>query len=548
MPRSFYASCRSRIFAHSIVLGGLAILLSGCGGPIHVSSSPQLTRITIAPNGSSLFVGQTLQLAVSGTFSDGTSKDQTSQVRWTSSNASVGSISPAGVLRARGVGVVSIAASISGLTASIDVKVNSAAPQSIAIAPNPVVLIAGQKAQLTVTATLTDGTSQDVTRTVTWSCSDSGVIQIDANGLASALKAGTSTLTASLSGASSGTITGNSTATVNPELLTVLQISGHDASMPLGTSQQLTAVGTYNDGTVRDLTAAVSWSTSAPSILGVSATGAVAALALGSASVSASAGGITASMTVNVGDPVMSSIAIVPSDPSILVSESVQLTAIATFSDGSTSDVTSTAAWTVDDPQILEIDHTTGNAIAFSPGTTAIEASQNGFTGTSSVVVRPVALVSYFSGASSKTDSTVRFVGTARIDQDICTMVYVFNQDQQMSECCGCQISREGLRTLSLQHDLVSNPLTGIAPKSGTVVLVTSAFSTSCNPAVITPSGFGAAWVTHMQGTDPTLSTTETPFTKTELSDTNLTNLQSQCNYVQTLGSGQGVCTCGTGN
>jgi len=635
MPRSFHASRHSRIFAHLVILSGLGILLSGCGGPVHVSSNPQLTRITVAPDGSTLAVGQTLQFTVSGTYSDGTSKDQTSQVLWTSSNPSVGSVSSTGLVHATGVGLVSISASINGLTASTNVKVNRAAPQSIAITPSPLVLAVGQKAQVTATATLTDGSSQDVTQTATWSISDPSVIQIDANGLASALKAGTSTFsatlnslvasssvkvnsavrqsiaitpspvllivgqkaqvtatvtltdgssqdvthtvtwsisdpsviqinsngvasalkagtstfTASLGGPGQATISGNGTAKVTPELLQTLQISAHDASMPLGTSQRLTATGTFNDGVVRDLTSTVSWSSSPSSVVSVSATGEATAVARGSATLSATANGINASMTLNVGDPVMSSIAIEPSNLSILVGRSVQLKAIATFSDGSTSDLTSTAAWTVDDPRILEINQT-GNAIAFSPGTAAIEASQNGFTGKANVVVRPVALVSYFSGASSKTDTTVRMVGTSRIDAEICTMVYVFNQDQQMSECCGCQVSREGLRTLSLQHDLVSNPLTGITPKTGTVVLVTSASNanTSCNPAVITPAGFGDAWATHMQSTDPTLSATETQFTKTELSDTLLTNLQSQCSYIQMLGSGQGVCSCGTGD
>jgi hypothetical protein len=408
-----------------------------------------------------------------------------------------------------------------------------------------VALTVGQSAQLTVTETLTDGSLQDVTHTVSWSISDPTVVKIAASGLTSALKAGTSTFTASLPGSGSAPVTASCTATIAPLLLAGLQVSAHDASMPLGTSQQLTATGTYNDGTARDLTAAVSWSSNAASILGVSATGEASALARGSATISAIANGIGASMAVNVSDPVLTSIAIQPPDPNILVTQSIQLRATGTLSDGSTSDLTSNVTWKIDGPQILEID-SAGHAVPIGAGTTTIEASLNGFTGNSNVVIRPVALVSYFSGASSKADTTVRITGTA--DPEICSMLYVFNQDQQMTECCGCQISHEGMRTLSLQHDLVSNPLTGVAPDTGTIVLVTSQGNSPCDPAAITPVTSGNAWATHIQNSGPTPSATETQFTRTELGDGLLANLQSQCNYIEMLGSGQGVCTCGNGD
>ena len=200
MTRSFYASGCLRFLAQTIVLGSLGIWLTACGGPNHVTTSPQSTHITITPSGSTLSVGQTLQLTASAAYPDGTSKDQTTQARWTSSNASVGSVTSAGLLRARAVGTVSISASINGLTVSISVNVNTAEPQSIAIAPTPLALTVGQKAQLTATATLTDGTSQDVTHTVSWNISDPSVIGIDSTGLASALKAGTSALSASFTG------------------------------------------------------------------------------------------------------------------------------------------------------------------------------------------------------------------------------------------------------------------------------------------------------------------------------------------------------------
>ena len=38
--------------------------------------------------------------------------------------------------------------------------------------------------------------------------------------------------------------------------------------------------------------------------------------------------------------------------------------------------------------------------------------------------------------------------------QDTCAMIYVFDDDQEMGECCGCPISPAGIETFSVEHDL----------------------------------------------------------------------------------------------
>jgi hypothetical protein len=254
-------------------------------------------------------------------------------------------------------------------------------------------------------------------------------------------------------------------------------------------------------------------------------------------------------MKVQVSSPALVSIAIAPLNPLILVGKSIQLKAIGAYSDGSTSDITASVAWATEDANLLQLD-AHAIATALSAGSTAVEATLNGLVGESAVVVRPVALVSYFISTSSEPDSTVRIVGAASTDPEICTMIYVFSHDQQMAECCGCLVSPEGLRSLSLRHDLLSNPLTAVAPDTGTAMVVTAAFkgNTSCNPAATSPAGSGDAWATHVHSAGTTVSATETPFTQTELGDDLLANLQVQCSYIQMLGAGRGVCTCGTGN
>jgi CSLREA domain-containing protein len=68
---------------------------------------------------------------------------------------------------------------------------------AIAIAPVDPVTGAGRTEQFTATGTYSDGTTQDITKLVTWASATPSVATIDANGLATTLSAGTSVITAS---------------------------------------------------------------------------------------------------------------------------------------------------------------------------------------------------------------------------------------------------------------------------------------------------------------------------------------------------------------
>ena len=72
--------------------------------------------------------------------------------------------------------------------------------------------------------------------------------------------------------------------------------------------------------------------------------------------------------------------------------------------------------------------------------------------------------VNYFAnnGVSGAPDATVRVTNPGTSNGNLCAMVYVFDNDQQMTECCGCITTPDGLRTFSVNKDLTSNPLTGV--------------------------------------------------------------------------------------
>lgn len=157
--------------------------------------------------------------------------------------------------------------------------------------------------------------------------------------------------------------------------------------------------------------------------------------------------------------------------------------------------------------------------------------------------------VNYFANnVSSSTAATVRIDNPGLTYGNLCAMIYVFDQDQQLSECCGCSAGHNGLRTISVKA-LTNNPLTGHISNTGVIKIVSAAVNNSpCDPtANVSPKPNLRAWATHIQNNG---AVTETEFLDSTLGATELANLQAQCAFIGILGSGAGSCAAacvGTG-
>jgi hypothetical protein len=134
---------------------------------------------------------------------------------------------------------------------------------------------------------------------------------------------------------------------------------------------------------------------------------------------------------------------------------------------------------------------------------------------------------------------------------NLCAMVYVFDNDQQMDECCGCFTTPDGLRTFSVKKDLTSNPLVGTVVNNGDIKIVSAEVNNSpCDPTSnVFPAPALRAWATHIQNKVGTAyPITETAFSDATLSAGELSSLQADCYFINRLGSGHGICSCGTGD
>src|SRR5271157_4024694 len=173
--------------------------------------------------------------------------------------------------------------------------------------------------------------------------------------------------------------------------------------------------------------------------------------------------------------------------------------------------------------------------------------------GSPAAVAQDVFQVNYFSNAntSGAPDGTLRITNPGLTYGNLCALIYVFDADQQLSECCGCVQSRDGLRTLSVNQDLTKNPLTGVKSTNGVVEIVSARFlpPDPCLPTA-DPEPNLRAFMTHVVAHPEPVPwiVLETESFDSTLGANELAALQAQCTFIQILGSGQGICTCGTGD
>ena len=110
-----------------------------------------------------------------------------------------------------GEGSAAITATLDSGSASAQVTVTPAELTTMTVSPDAPTIVVGETLSFTATGTYTDGTTQNLTATVTWSSSNQAVALIDTTGVATAIGGGTTTITAT-----SGAISGSTWLTVPP--------------------------------------------------------------------------------------------------------------------------------------------------------------------------------------------------------------------------------------------------------------------------------------------------------------------------------------------
>lgn len=156
-----------------------------------------------------------------------------------------------------------------------------------------------------------------------------------------------------------------------------------------------------------------------------------------------------------------------------------------------------------------------------------------------------VYFTTYFSNARTSYSpfETVRIVNDGDTGGNLWASFYVFDDSQEMSECCACPVTPDGLLSENVDTELLANPLTGRILHRGVIKVISS--SSNGAPTSNTPAPGLRGWATHSQrGVGTAYQLTETRLADSNLTSSEQQMLQLLCQYAIQLGSGSGVCSC----
>jgi hypothetical protein len=244
---------------------------------------------------------------------------------------------------------------------------------SLTVAAPQTVLAPTEKMQLTATATLADGTSQDQTAASSWTTSNPTVASVSHSGLVQTIALGTADISASFGGV-------RGTVSIRVDQLT-LAVRG-PLVISRGQEVQLTAISTSSDGSTRDVTQSVQWMSAHPLVAPISSGGLLAGRGQGSAEIQATHGSVTGHLTIRVEAPRLDIIG----QANLRPGETSQLTVIAIHPDGSRADRTTSAEWRTTAPGVATVT-TSGIVSALASGRADIEARYEGGIATFAVII-----------------------------------------------------------------------------------------------------------------------------------------------------------------
>jgi len=363
---------------------------SGGGGGGQPGSA-SLTGLAVTPPATTLIVSKTQSLQATGTYSDGSSKDLTAAVTWSSADSTTAAVSAAGVVTGGATGVTTVTARSGNFSASTQITVTSAnvcaTPVSIAVTPgNPTVPV-NTTQQLAATGTNSDASTCDITDLVTWSSSTIANATVSAGGLAKGVAAGSATITATL-----GSVTGSTSVTVTAPSITSISVTPDDMTLAIGVGEQYIASAIYSDGSIQDLVTGVTWTSSNTSVATVDSEGLATTLAAGTTTITATVGTLTDTSVITVVPAHLQSITLTPTNVTLAGGTQQQFAATGNFDDGSTQVLTS-ALWSSSATSVLTID-ANGLGVAVGPGTSTVNVVSGTVSASTSVTVTTATLVS----------------------------------------------------------------------------------------------------------------------------------------------------------
>jgi LruC domain-containing protein len=380
---------------------------------IFMVTEAQLISISISGE-NSIAKGLSTPLKAVGYYSDGSINDLTDLVVWSKEGTGVvnNTNGQSGNFMGNQIGVTKITAQLGNLSSSYSVEVTEAKLSSISISSPTLSLPIGMEAQFSATGIYTDNTKINLTNTVTWMYDGNGDGENDSilaniynvsgsHGKLTGLAKGNGKVIARFQ---------NFSASLQFPITSAELVSfslGAPQSISNGLQGKITAVGTFSDGSTKDITSEIKFSTIGKIFIDQS-TGVYTTNGLENATVSANLGNLSNSISITVTEAVLSSISVTSDKSSLAKGVKTKLKATGIYTDNSTVDMTNTATWITDsnddginDTLIGRIDTTEsmGEFSSLNPGVVTVKAIQGKISGNTKITVTPATLVSLSLGS-----------------------------------------------------------------------------------------------------------------------------------------------------
>ena len=450
-------------------------------------SGPSLSSITITPAVFTIGSGQSKQLTVEGVYTDGTSQDVSSQVTWASGNTGAATVSTSGLVTGVGAGNSTITATFGAQKATALATVLAATLNQIVVTPASPSIATGQTQNFMASGLFSDGSSTDLTNSVTWTSSATNFATVDQTGLATGKSAGSATITAT-----AGTVSGSATLTVTTAVLTEIDISPDAQTIPVGGQLQLSLTGVFSDSTTQTLGNAT-WSTSDSTLALVDPnTGIVTGVANSNnnpVTITANYGGFADTTTVYVSDAVAESIQLTPATASIASGTTQQYSVNVVYSDGSLQPVTAGLSWSSSSASVAGID-TNGLATGLAAGQTKITVKFDSMTASADLTVTQAVLtnlvvtpISTVVGINGNVQYTATGVFSDSSTQDLTSQVLWTSSNGNFATISAAGLAT-GVSSGTVQITATSGTISGSATLNVTTAKLVSIAITPSNPIV----------------------------------------------------------------
>ena len=357
---------------------------------VEITTARQALILTVAPSAAGLEVGHSLRLtavvrdSISGQPASGHA------ISWSSSNTTVASVAVDGTVTALAPGSVLVTATSGALSAKASITVIEARAMNVTVTPifNEI-SIAGS---VQLIAKAWDGAQRELSGKVfTWSSNNSSVASVSSAGVVTGVSQGPAVITATTDGVSGSAVVIVSAPGTGSQTATSMTVTPGAMTMGPGSNAQLTAVVRDQNNNVMSAQP-VSWASSNTVVATVSSSGLVTANAVGSAVITASSGGLSATASVSVMSappppppPAVATVDVTPPSASINVGGNAQFTATPKSGSGSPL-LDRPVTWSSSNTAVAQVS-SSGQVTGQSAGSATITATSEGKSGTAQVTV-----------------------------------------------------------------------------------------------------------------------------------------------------------------